>query len=332
MLLAVAGCGLLLTACPFQSSLPHDRTAVETIVLDDGNPVATGEIEVTVNRQARRGAQAVGLGVRATSDGVAGGSPVGLMTVTPVSNVEPTDTEEPSLLRSTVPGWLETESVTSQIVLDGTASPVGSGSSISFDAACPSDEPCTSRFAYRVELIDYRPASVLEVPVELTAGVSYGPFAEEGPQVPDGASVEVLVSGPDYSSDQQVEPVGSWKVDLEQGGPDHEIVVTYPREATGGVVRFSQAADAQQGTTTRGAIHYPLDADDGEPTWSGVGVSELPLELGTCDAESCVLEARLVSPSVGAGIVTLFADARDSLDPLAPPIPGVEVTVTEATA
>ena len=252
------------------------------------------------------------------------------MIVTPIENVGAAPTLADSTLSPDVAGWSETASTSKQILLDETNSPGGTGSTIGFIQTCPPDGACTSRFAYQAVLFDNTPPAELEVELTFFAGVGYGSFAEEGPPVPDGASVEILTTGPDHSTSPSLDSIGTWDLELSQGGPNYDVVVTYPSAARDGVIRFSHAAGTQSTTPTRGLLYLADAAEDGQPLWAGKGVSDIPLALGSCDSGACHLEAQLRPPTVGEGTLTLIADAREGLDPLAPPIVGVEVSVSEA--
>lgn len=184
-----------------------------------------------------------------------------------------------------------------------------------FDVACPVGEPCEVAFRYRIELV-VPLGSGERVEVAASAVLRANELGPGGRQpLPDGAEMTVELHQPAVAVPiVEAVQIGSVPVTGRKHRGELKVPVTirYPEPSEADVVRFLTPTDPE----VQFAQDQPvITAGGGSPR-----LSELPLMIGDCDLDGCVIEAHLftdVEPD--AGEVIFWAYVRSGWNLHAPP-------------
>lgn len=192
-----------------------------------------------------------------------------------------------------------------------------------FDFACPVLEPCELAFRYRIEhLLPLEADELVEVAAQAVLSVEeQGPGGRRGR--PDGAEMTVTMHPPTASA-PIIEPFELGTVSVAgrmfRGKVEVPVTIRYENGTESEVMRFVTSADPE--------VRFVQDHDvitysDGRSAL----LPEVPLMVGDCDADGCLIEGRLVAEvEPDSESVTFWAYLRDGFSLHGPPS-GIEFEV-----
>lgn len=181
---------------------------------------------------------------------------------------------------------------------------VGGGT---FDLPCPLDQPCEVVFRYRIEqMTPMAPGDRVEVRAETTVQArekSASGLVARG----DGAEMTVEMGAPTAApAIVEAVEIGTAPVTgrKHRGGFEVPVTLRFPEARVAEVVGFSTGDDPQ----VRFVQDDPVIVGS---SWRGPHLGEVPLMIGDCDDDGCVIEGRLLTEvEPDAGQVTFWAHVR----------------------
>ena len=185
-----------------------------------------------------------------------------------------------------------------------------------FDVACPLDEPCEVAFRYRIEqVVPLEAGERVEVVASAMLTVTENSPGGREPR-PDGAEMTVELHPPvAVAPVVEAFEIGSVPVTGRKHRGEFEVPVTirYPESTEIDVVRFLTSTDPEVRFVQDQRV---ITTHDGR----NPRLSELPLMVGDCDDDGCVIEGRLLTEvEPNAGSVTFWAYVRSGWNLHDPP-------------